>query len=88
MAHLIPAHKYEKKMDVASDHDETCAVCLGEFEEGEELKALPECMHSFHVSCIDTWLYSHSSCPICRADATPSPAILPRRVPPDSAVIV
>ncbi|KAK7359323.1 hypothetical protein VNO77_01278 [Canavalia gladiata] len=83
VAHLIPAHKYEKKKksndDVADgDEDGTCAVCLGEFEEGEDVRTLPECMHSFHVPCIDAWLYSHSSCPICRADATPSPAVLHR----------
>ncbi|CAN0854900.1 RING-H2 finger protein ATL65 [Linum grandiflorum] len=53
----------------------TCAICLCEFEEGEELKTLPECMHSFHVGCIDMWLYSHSNCPMCRTDAAPSPQV-------------
>ncbi|RDX87008.1 RING-H2 finger protein ATL52, partial [Mucuna pruriens] len=80
--HLIPAHKYQKRKKSNDDVDEdgTCAVCLGDFEEGEELRTLPECMHSFHVTCIDTWLHSHSSCPVCRAHATPSPALL-HRVP-------
>ncbi|KAK7360585.1 hypothetical protein VNO77_02592 [Canavalia gladiata] len=79
VSHLIPAHKYEKKKeknddDVADgDQDGTCAVCLGDFEEGEELRTLPKCKHSFHVPCIDKWLYSHSTCPICRLDVTPSP---------------
>lgn len=44
-----------------------CAVCLGEFEEGEWLKNLPNCTHTFHVSCIDTWFQSHSNFPLCRA---------------------
>ncbi|XP_027348006.1 RING-H2 finger protein ATL52-like [Abrus precatorius] len=85
LSHLIPAHKYVKKKknddDVADgdgDEDDACAVCLGDFEEGEELRTLPECMHSFHVPCIDTWLHSHSSCPVCRLDATPSPAVIHR----------
>ncbi|KAF4351243.1 hypothetical protein G4B88_019345 [Cannabis sativa] len=43
-----------------------CAVCLSEFAEEEELRILPECLHSFHKSCVDTWLFSHSTCPICR----------------------
>lgn len=76
-AHLIPAHKYQKDMGLVGE-DATCAVCLSEFEEGEELRVLPGCMHSFHVPCIDTWLYSHPSCPICRSDATVSTPILQR----------
>lgn len=43
-----------------------CAICLGDFEKGEEIRVLPQCGHAFHVSCIDTWLASHSSCPSCR----------------------
>ncbi|KAG2695045.1 hypothetical protein I3843_08G171900 [Carya illinoinensis] len=43
-----------------------CAICLGEFMDGNELRVLPQCGHAFHVSCIDTWLVSHSSCPSCR----------------------
>ncbi|EEF35565.1 protein with unknown function [Ricinus communis] len=43
-----------------------CAICLGEFEEGDEVRVLPQCGHGFHVGCIDTWLGSHSSCPSCR----------------------
>lgn len=43
-----------------------CAICLGEFLDGDELRVLPQCGHAFHVSCIDTWLGSHSSCPSCR----------------------
>ncbi|PNX89191.1 RING-H2 finger protein ATL52-like, partial [Trifolium pratense] len=78
VADLIPTHKYHKrnKVDVVSDdEDGTCVVCLGDFEEGEELRTMPECLHSFHVPCIDMWLHSHSSCPICRASAAPSPAM-------------
>jgi hypothetical protein len=43
-------------------------VCLSEFKEGEEIRALPECLHLFHVTCIDAWLNAHSNCPLCRAD--------------------
>ncbi|KAI3734863.1 hypothetical protein L6452_14343 [Arctium lappa] len=68
MAGLIPAHKHKKGMG-SEDDEPMCAVCLSEFEEGEELRTLPDCMHSFHVPCIDMWLYSHRNCPICRMDA-------------------
>lgn len=43
-----------------------CAICLGEFSDGEKVRVLPKCSHGFHVRCIDTWLMSHSSCPTCR----------------------
>ena len=70
---LIPAHKYSKSLsgNIVGDEDggggAACAVCLGEFEEGDELRTLPECLHSFHAACIDLWLFKHPNCPICRA---------------------
>ena len=43
-----------------------CAICLGEFAEGEQVKALPRCGHCFHPECVDAWLLSRPSCPLCR----------------------
>ncbi|KAL7146975.1 hypothetical protein ABFS83_06G077800 [Erythranthe nasuta] len=63
VAELLPARKFEK--GVVED-DASCAICLCEFEDGEEVRTLPECAHSFHAPCIDMWLYSHSNCPVCR----------------------
>ncbi|CAN1165564.1 Putative RING-H2 finger protein ATL49 [Linum perenne] len=44
-----------------------CAVCLSEFEPEDKLRLLPNCSHAFHMDCIDTWLLSHSTCPLCRS---------------------
>ncbi|KAL2342074.1 hypothetical protein Fmac_010014 [Flemingia macrophylla] len=44
-----------------------CVVCLSEFQEDESLRLLPKCHHAFHLPCIDTWLRSHTNCPMCRA---------------------
>ncbi|TKY66787.1 E3 ubiquitin-protein ligase ATL41 [Spatholobus suberectus] len=48
-----------------------CAVCLSALEGEEKAKLLPNCNHFFHVGCIDTWLSSHSTCPLCRAGIQP-----------------
>ncbi|KAF8404668.1 hypothetical protein HHK36_009556 [Tetracentron sinense] len=50
-----------------------CAVCLNEFEDDETLRLLPKCNHVFHPECIDEWLASHTTCPVCRANLTPQP---------------
>ncbi|XP_073122649.1 E3 ubiquitin-protein ligase ATL31 [Henckelia pumila] len=48
-----------------------CAVCLNEFEENETLRLIPKCDHVFHPECIDAWLESHVTCPVCRANLVP-----------------
>lgn len=64
----LPIIQFKKKDEGELSQSSTeCAVCLGEFEGGEGLKQLPNCSHFFHVSCIDTWLMTHSSCPLCRS---------------------
>ncbi|XP_047983554.1 E3 ubiquitin-protein ligase ATL6-like [Salvia hispanica] len=45
-----------------------CAVCLNEFQDHETLRLLPKCDHVFHPDCIDAWLASHTTCPVCRAN--------------------
>ena len=61
----IKVCKYSKQDGVVEGTD--CSVCLSEFEEEETLRLLPKCRHAFHVPCIDTWLRSHTNCPVCRA---------------------
>ncbi|XP_030448675.1 RING-H2 finger protein ATL66 [Syzygium oleosum] len=44
-----------------------CSICLGEFEDGEKVKVLPQCGHRYHCGCVDQWLATRSVCPLCRA---------------------
>ncbi|OEL29595.1 hypothetical protein BAE44_0009386 [Dichanthelium oligosanthes] len=46
--------------------EDVCAICLGEFADGEKVRVLPLCGHGFHVPCVDAWLLSRGSCPTCR----------------------
>ncbi|XP_010531590.1 PREDICTED: RING-H2 finger protein ATL32-like [Tarenaya hassleriana] len=48
-----------------------CAVCLSEFKENQMLRLIPRCNHVFHIDCIDPWLQSHDTCPVCRAKLAP-----------------
>ncbi|KAL7235887.1 hypothetical protein ACSBR1_019215 [Camellia fascicularis] len=61
-----------------------CSVCLSEFEEDETLRLLPKCNHAFHIPCIDTWLRSHTNCPMCRTGIVSNTTILPVSVPEGS----
>jgi E3 ubiquitin-protein ligase ATL41 len=66
----LPTFAYE-----AGGGDEVeCAVCLGQVEDGETVRRLPKCAHSFHADCVDAWLRAHTTCPMCRAPAAPAAA--------------
>jgi hypothetical protein len=62
--------------------DDTCVICLFDFEEGDSIRRLP-CNHSFHKGCIDSFfnrqvtfavdrvrsesqLHQRTVCPVCR----------------------
>ncbi|XP_030462829.1 RING-H2 finger protein ATL40-like [Syzygium oleosum] len=60
-----------KRSDRQDDASAECAVCLSMLEDGETARELPNCKHIFHVECIDKWLSSQSTCPVCRTEAKP-----------------
>ncbi|KAK9948889.1 hypothetical protein M0R45_004443 [Rubus argutus] len=66
---ILPRFKFSDvtrtgSVTVAGD----CAICLAEFQPDHQLRLLPQCLHAFHVECIDTWLAGESQiCPVCRS---------------------
>ncbi|MBA0643855.1 hypothetical protein Goklo_028111, partial [Gossypium klotzschianum] len=46
--------------------DNTCSICLCEYQANEKLRTIPDCKHYFHAICIDEWLKLNAACPICR----------------------
>ena len=60
------------------DSSDTCMICLLEIETSAADAAaqglfLP-CGHKFHEDCVRSWLHSHVTCPICRAQLDPPPS--------------
>ncbi|CAL0328624.1 unnamed protein product [Lupinus luteus] len=73
-----------------------CAVCLNDFKDYDSLRLLPKCNHVFHPSCIHSWLCSHVTCPVCRANLNDSCEVsitvdthlsTPQRVPESSGFL-
>ena len=44
---------------------ECCSICRMEWEEGDQLRAMP-CGHADHVDCLDQWLGVNKCCPLCQ----------------------
>jgi hypothetical protein len=61
----LPESVFQGGQEV-KEEDATCSVCLAEYEAGDKLCTLPLCGHVFHRDCIDEWLVSHQTCPLCR----------------------
>ncbi|KAF7028713.1 hypothetical protein CFC21_040581 [Triticum aestivum] len=61
---LFPSFPYRR--DSSASAPDECAVCLSAVDEGETVRQLPSCKHLFHQECVDVWLLSNASCPVCR----------------------
>lgn len=48
--------------------DELCTICQDEYVDGQAVRKINHCLHSFHKSCIDEWFEQNVHCPICRYD--------------------
>nr|GLL40786.1 E3 ubiquitin-protein ligase ATL4 [Ipomoea trifida] len=57
-----------------------CAVCLSKFETHDQLRLLPLCCHAFHAQCIDSWLSTNQTCPLCRSTVYPTDADILRKI--------
>ncbi|KAF8703782.1 hypothetical protein HU200_031874 [Digitaria exilis] len=52
--------------DDQADAAVLCSICISALVAGEKVKVLPPCGHCFHPDCVDAWLRSQASCPLCR----------------------
>lgn len=63
----LPSYKFNA--DSHQGDQTSCVVCMCDFEARQMLRVLP-CSHEFHAKCVDKWLKSNRTCPICRGDAS------------------
>ncbi|XP_073002146.1 brassinosteroid-responsive RING protein 1-like [Typha latifolia] len=73
----LPVVRYEE-LAAEGEVGESCAVCLYDFEGGEEVRRLANCRHVFHRGCLDRWMgHEQRTCPLCRAPLMPAEAAEP-----------
>lgn len=56
----------ESKIAGQNMKDESCAICVSNFDTGDNITEL-DCKHSLHTDCCAEWVKYKPECPICRA---------------------
>ena len=61
-----------KKEEVKDEVTETCAICMEDYEENEDIIIGDSCVHMYHKECLLKWMKAkHDFCPYCREYAFP-----------------
>ena len=78
---LLSPQEYLASLDEATDmakeaneSERRCPICLGEYDTTDtsnSLRKLTHCSHMFHTGCLETWLGTKSSCPLCKKSVCP-----------------
>ena len=77
----LPAYTFSRPHGEGGG-DNMCTICLEEFIEGEQLRALP-CCHQFHAECVEAWVEAKAvagrpvvecRCPNCNQSIHQMPA--------------
>ncbi|KAG6437834.1 hypothetical protein SASPL_102764 [Salvia splendens] len=72
LLHSLPLFTFRSVAMNLNSGGGDCAVCLSKFESRDQLRLLPLCCHAFHAACIDKWIASNQTCPLCRSTVFPS----------------
>lgn len=65
----LPSYRFTA-VEQPSAQLSSCVICMCDFEQRQTLRVLP-CSHQFHAKCVDKWLKTNRTCPICRGDTVP-----------------
>lgn len=70
--HILSSQELEQRttllIKTTDDGLESCSICRENYQEGDEIRKINSCGHCFHKSCIDTWVNTTSTCPLCRTN--------------------
>ena len=50
-------------------NDKKCSICFNYFKINENVKLL-QCIHVFHIDCINDWINKSKNCPVCKFEIT------------------
>ena len=68
-----------EKLRMEADADEECAICQEKYNTPTSVEykiQLPCCgKHTMGSKCIETWLYQHNTCPLCRQEFFPANSV-------------
>ncbi|GFO50160.1 E3 ubiquitin-protein ligase rnf13 [Plakobranchus ocellatus] len=63
----IPTRQFSRGAERSGSDQTSCVFCICDFEDKQLLRILP-CFHEFHAKCVDEWLKTQHTCPVCRHD--------------------
>ena len=47
-------------------YDTSCTICLDSIDNGELLRRIKLCKHTFHAKCLMDWIHVDETCPNCK----------------------
>ncbi|XP_035313276.1 E3 ubiquitin-protein ligase RNF133 isoform X1 [Cricetulus griseus] len=50
-----------------SPNADSCVICFEPYKPNDSVRILT-CKHFFHKNCIDPWILTHGTCPMCKCD--------------------
>ena len=84
--------EFTEEYTYSSDHVQTvvpvCPISLEDFQEGESITRIRECLHEFKTPHLNRWFLRSSRCPVCRWNLLSPPTTRSNRSRSNSQLIV